>query len=123
MSCLFYLAIMSFYFCALRDLSASSAVARIPNSEFCFSSAAFSFFRLKRLSSLDFNCYQAPNPNSDPIAPPTYPPPSTLNPQPFPPLDLCHREVATSVSFEQGGSPSQEHFTSVAHNHSIDGDI
>lgn len=32
MSCLFYLPIMSFYFCVRRDLPASSTVARIPNS-------------------------------------------------------------------------------------------
>lgn len=98
------------------DLPASSAVARIPNSlQPCCT------FRLKRLSSLCFNCHrasiQSPGPTSATVS--SSHPPLLL----LPPLDLCHQEVATSVSFERGGSSNQEHFTSIAHNHSMDGDM
>lgn len=73
MSCLFYLPIMSIYFCARRDLPASSTVARIPNSlQPCCT------FRLERLSSLCFNCYRALIRSSGPtIPPPPTPPPSS----------------------------------------------
>lgn len=110
MSCLFYLPIMSFYFCVL----ARPACLRPP---------LLGFLTAISLQSVEpsFQLLPSFNPLLWPDSPP--PLPHTLLLLLLPPLDLCHQEVATSVSFERGGSTSQEHFTPIAHDHSIDGDI
>lgn len=103
MTCLFYLPIMSFYFGVLAETCLPpSTVARVPNRDFSPVCQAFISTVTRLLAR--------PHPH----------PPHLLL---LPPLDLCHQEVATSVSFERGGSTSQEHFASIAHNHSMDGDI